>query len=475
MNFSRSSLSVFLSNVGLQLITFVGIIVFTRQLTPAAIGAYFLFEALLSVMAFPADLGINDAVEKRISEGESPNGIYATALVLKAGPLVAILGMVVAFADTINAYLGESLALLLAAGVVLQELAFLGYKTLNGELRVAETAGLKFIRKVIWLVVAELLLLFGFGASSLPYGIVVGTGFVAILAYHWQNTEVGQFGANEARSIVNFSKFGLVLSVGGYVYSWTDVLVIGLLLDQSFVGYYEIAWRVSLVVMMLGNALSTTIFPQISKWDAADEIDRIESLIQRALTPALVLVIPAFFGVLVLSEDILGLVFGPSYRNASLVLILLMFNTLIQAIHVILGRALPALNRPDFAAKATAASIGVNFILNIVLVWQFGFVGAAVATILASLVGGGLHVMYTSRLLSIRVPWLEVGWCVLAAVVMVVPLYLVDLVISVKTLPELIAVIFGAVLVYFGVIITHSQMRKDLLVQYQKIRNIEDV
>lgn len=59
-----------------------------------------------------------------------------------------------------------------------------------------------------------------------------------------------------------------------------------------------------------------------------------------------------------------------------------------EAGQVVFGRSLQAVNRPDLAARATIVGVALNLVLNVVLVWEFGITGAAVATMVASLVSG---------------------------------------------------------------------------------------
>jgi len=227
-----------------------------------------------------------------------------------------------------------------------------------------------------------------------------------------------------------------------------DVAVIGFFLTQSHVAVYEVAWRVTAVVILLSNAIAATIFPQVSQWHGEEAIERIEELLPKAIAPSLFLVIPAFFGTLLLSGDILGLIFGSEYAAGWLVLITLMGEKLLQAVHVILGRSLQAINQPGLAAKAGVVAMILNLILNLVLVWQYGIVGAAIATAVSFIVNSLLHARYLSRFVSIHIPYRQIAGSIAASIGMVIVILSVQSVVVIDTLPRLFAVVALGAAVY---------------------------
>lgn len=466
MNLARSSLKLFGANTASSAIQFLGLAYFARVLGPSPMGVFFLFQALLGMLAIPADFGLRGAVEKRISEGGARGRYLSGAVLMKVAPTAVIVAAILLFEPLVNDYLGADLAVLLAAAIVLQELAKLAVAVLKGELRVGETAVLRVARQATWLVVSVVLVTRGFGPVALVYGLLAGLGVVLVWGWYKVSVVPSRPSRRDARSLFDYGKHNVVSSIGGYFYNWMDVAIIGLFLTQSHVGAYEMAWRVTSVVILLSRSIATSIFPQVSQWSAGDAHEKIEALLPEALTPSLILVVPAFFGTLLLAEEILGLVFGPEYTIAALALVILMFDQVTEGGQIILGRALQAVDRPDLAARATLVSVGLNLVLNVALVVEFGITGAAVATMVSSLVGGlALHALYLSRLITIEVPYREIGGCVGAAVGMALLLRAVIPIVVVDGLPELVAVIVAGVATYAVGLLVFPAIRRKVLSQ----------
>lgn len=459
MNLSRSSLRLFSANIANAGVQFGGIVYFARELGATQMGVFFLFQVVLGLLAIPADFGLRGAVQKRISEGQARGKFLSSAIAIKFVPIAVIISGVLLVQSSIDSYIGATVAVSLVVALLLREASMLSIAVLSGELRVGETAVLKVTKNITWVLVGLALIEAGFEAEALIYGLIAGMGVVALWGWHKVSIspEVPSF--SHVSSLFDYSKYSVISSVGAYAYSWTDVAIIGLFLTQGAVGAYEIAWRVSAVSILFSEALASTIFPQVSEWEAEDAHGRIERLITRTIAPSLFFVIPAFFGALLFSKEILSLVFGEEYAIAAVVLVLLMGDKVFQAIQLVIGKSLQAINKPDLAARAAIASLGVNVVLNVIFVLQFGILGAAFATVIASLLNDFLHLVYLRRFISIRFPHREITECLLASGVMTTVLYGVLITYKIQALPELISVILFGILVYSGAILLMPNLR----------------
>lgn len=455
MNIARSSLKLFGANLFSSILGFVGIMFFARSLGATPLGVFFLFEALLGILTIPADFGLRGAVEKRISEGESEGAFLSGAIVLKTIPITVIILAIALLHPFINEYLGANIAVFLAVALLLREGANLSVSVLNGELRVGETAILQLAYQVIWVGCGALFVVWGYGAKGIVYALLLGTSVKLVWGWSKSSIPLQWPSIEHVRSLFDYGKYNFISSIGGYFYGWMDVAIIGLFLTQAHVGAYEVAWRVTAVVMLLSKSIATTLFPQVSRWDAEDAESRIESTIQEAIGPSMVLIIPAFFGTLLLSHDILGLVFGSEFTIAGLALIILMGEKVFQSVHVILGRSLQAIDRPNLAARAGIVAMAVNLLLNVPLVFYYGIVGAAAATAVSFIANTLLHAYYVDQFLTISPPYEEIGGSVLASVGMVIILYALKTVAAIQTLPHLLIFVSIGVFLYviFSIVI----------------------
>lgn len=464
MNLSRSSFLLFLSKSGRALLLFAGLTFFSRHLSPTQLGVFFLFFALQGLLSIPADLGIRSALEKRLSEGEAKEGVLGSALAIKLS-LLASVGICVFLARRyVNAYLGADLALLLILALCLRELSLFYIQAVRGDLRVGETAPITFVQRFTWVVLGSILITVGFGVRGLVFGLICGSSVALVAAYIKCDIAPGWPSRTHARSLVEFSKYDMITGVGGRIYQWMDTAIIGLFLAQRYVSAYEMAWQVTLLVLLISKPIALTLFPHISKTQTVASSEQIGATVSKALGFATFVSVPAVVGSAIYAPAILQYLFGPEYVIAATVLVVLMVEKLFQSLNDVIGISVRAIDRPDLAAKATVVSVGLNLVLSPTLLFTIGFVGVAVATTVSWFVNTVLHVYYLSQHVHVAIPYRLIGWYVIASACMGAVLLGAKEVVPVTGVVILVAEIGLGGLVYAACAVTIPAVRNRIVV-----------
>ncbi|WP_197428390.1 oligosaccharide flippase family protein [Halapricum sp. CBA1109] len=454
-----------------RILGFAAFVFFARELGAGEFGIFVLFQASLGLLSLFADPAIGQAAEQRASSGEPADRVYGTALLLKSALLVPLIAVIVWFSGPLDAYIGGEVTTLLIVATIVQQLGSLPEVMLRAELRVGETASLMAVRQVVWAVVGAVLVLLGFGFYGLIYGLLVAVTLRALLALYKCETSLGQPSREQFWSIINYAKYQVVANkVAPQLYSWTDVTIIGIFLTSSLVGAYEVAWRVVGIVLIFPAAIGTTIFPHISAWSRNSDTEQIRETLSRVLVSVVSVSIPAFFGVLLLGREILRLIFGPEFTVAWLVLIILMGQKSVEAIKNTLARVVAAMDYPQYNAIATIVGTTLNVVLNVVLVWKFGIVGAAVATTVATIVGMLLLGGFLRRVLLFTYPVKKIGWMVVASTGMAIIIAALKTIIVINSLPRLVSIVLLGVILYVVLVSTFQPLREDLGKILQQIK-----
>ena len=467
MNLARSTLQVFTANSLSKLLGLLGVIYFAQELGSGQLGVFFLFQALLGLLAIPADVGLSQGVAKRLSEGENEDEVVVTALLLKLFPAGILAAMIWVLRNPINAYLETELAAFLIIALFVQEGATLTMQILRGQMRVGTTAFPTLARQLTFVCLGVVLVSLMGRVEGIIYALIAGFVVMILVGTFLSRPRIGYPSLDRGRSIVSFSKYAFVSSVGGYFYQWMDVIVVGYVLSTAEVGVYEVSWRVTTVVMLFSQAIATSVFPQVSQWSAEDASGKIEALLPETIALSLLLVVPAFVGTVLFAEELLGLVFGEEFTAGALVLVILMAEKLLQSVHLVLGRALQGIDYPDLAARAGVIAMALNLVLNVVLVLQYGIVGAAVATVLSFAVNSILHATYLSRFLHVRLPLRHIGGIVASAGGMGIVLWIVSRIYDISSIVNLAVVVGLGAALYFGFVALDPSLRK-LLLKYAK-------
>lgn len=462
MKWYNQSAAVFASRLLMKGFGFLGLIYFTTVLGLGPYGVYVLFASVTGMLGIFTDIGIRSAVEKRVSEGA--DGVLVTAMALKLPLLGLMAGIIIAGAGYLDSYIGRDVAVLVVAGVFLSEAGRLLLHKMAGELRIAERELTKLGRTVAFLGLSVLLIQSGLQYRALLYGYLLSWGVICLWLLLRVDVPLAVPRLSMARSLLSFAKFNFFASfVSSQVTRRMDVLVIGLFLAQSQVAMYEVAWQLSGIVTLLSSSIGNVLFPHVSSLHSSDNIRELQKLVSDAFTGTLFLTVPGIFGILLLRKEILRIVFDIESVLAGLALAILLVGRLGQSLNTVSGRVLLGLNRPDLAAISSTVLVVMNVGLNVLLVWQIGIVGAAVATTVALLVNPLITLYFAGRLMVIRFDTYAVFVVLAASIAMYVVLSPVVDWFAVDSLPALLVSMLAGASTYTVCTALYTPFRRRLV------------
>lgn len=463
MNLLNSSLKITTARLATTIASFGGLVFFAQELGASRLGIFFLFKALYDILYFLTDMGLSGAIIKRVSERNEPGQILSVGILIKLPPIIIAIAIVLLLREAINDYIGAALAPFLAVGIFLTAYGELSIKILQAELQIGWFATLQFLKTVVFVGSGILLIMAGLGVHGLIYSVLLSEIIIIVIGTTLRTTPLRRPSLNHAFSLFAFAKYRLPTKFLTRAMSWADVLVIGVFLSQAHVGAYEVAWRASKPAVLLATAVSNIIFPTTSGLDQIEDQDRIKSMLADGLALAILLPIPAFFGALLFSHEILNFIFGETFGMAWLVLIVLMGGRIFYAIFLILDGILEGMNQIRLVARAAFVTGIFNIIGNIVFVPQFGIVGAAFATSLTFALYAVLLALEISQFGILSIDYQLVGFYVIASVTMAILLIGVQIHITIDNLYLLIAVVLVGVITYISILLINPYLRKRIL------------
>jgi O-antigen/teichoic acid export membrane protein len=158
----------------------------------------------------------------------------------------------------------------------------------------------------------------------------------------------------------------------------TDVLLLASLATLSVTGGYNVAWKLAVIARYGDQILTNTLQPRISKYLAAGEISELRREFNQVRDLSVVAVIPILIIILLFGKPLLA-IFG-DYTGQFSVLLILTVGAGINASFGTIGQILLMGKEGRLVLINTLISLFGNLLLNILLIPQYGAVGAALAT-----------------------------------------------------------------------------------------------
>lgn len=180
-----------------------------------------------------------------------------------------------------------------------------------------------------------------------------------------------------------FILFANTLAVKIYVNS--DVILLGLMTNDYTVGLYAISVKVYDIVKSIINAITNVTLPRMSLY-VNEEKEKYERLLKKLLQTIITLIIPAIFGIIIISKQIILIISGTEYLEANLSLRILSVALGFATMgNVLVNGILIPHKMEKYVFRATIIAATLNIALNFIAIPLWKQNGAALTTVIAEL------------------------------------------------------------------------------------------
>jgi O-antigen/teichoic acid export membrane protein len=222
-----------------------------------------------------------------------------------------------------------------------------------------------------------------FGAQALSS--VVSTVVVVLLGGRFYEKGAG-ITRESIRKVAAFSMFTLGTSVASFIYSWTDILMLGKLAPPDQVAGYGVCRSLAAFAISLNSAANIVLLPLASRMTVANR----DGVLKRTWQGILIIegiLLPFTLVVCLFPVPILHLLFDGKYDSSWPMLVALCAVNLFRPIGSLFSATAAGIGRPVFSLVSIVMSAALNLGLNFLLIPVLGGLGAAISSGTAVLAG----------------------------------------------------------------------------------------
>ena len=224
-------------------------------------------------------------------------------------------------------------------------------------------------------------------------------------------------------------------------------------------GIYGVCWSLSSVFLLLGQSISSSLFPEVSSLHTRNRHEEISALFANSISYAPFLSLPGFFGALALSKYILSIFYGLEFESGSDLLIVLMAARVVQSMQMIIARSIDGLNRPDIVFRINIGTAIFNVISMFLLIAAFGPIGAPLSALLTI----SASALFNLHALKLFIPVRIKGELILelaASIFMFIIISILSRYLEIHSAPELLGLIITGAAIFFCIMALSSDSRK---------------
>ncbi len=401
---------------GISTIAAVGVgALLARVLSPNEFGAYVLATSMVIVSSVAAELGLRQAAVPLIARpmilGNTSGARGAIGAVIRLGIIGAVTAGAI-LAAGVGAWIAQhvfaspllaSVSWLIAAWVVSMTIQHVLSGVFRGlhDIRLATVfEGLAsgsltaILLLLMWVTIghATLAMVLAISVSA----SVASLSLASLLL--WRRVRSLEAGTRlEFRSVLAISwPIGVTGLAIFAVTTWTDVWIIGAFLGQRDVALYGAAVRLAALVASPALILHSVVPPLIAEMHAQGDRTQLERALRIATAWLALPSIAAFVLFAVFGSAILSTVYGPTYGQASDVMVVLSLGYLAIMLSGPCGDALAMTGNQKVMMVITIITGVLSCAAGLALVRPFGVLGVAAATT------GGIFLQVGLLLLSVK-------------------------------------------------------------------------
>jgi O-antigen/teichoic acid export membrane protein len=399
---AKNTTVLILSNIIAYVFTFLTTVYSARYLGVEGWGIISIALSITGIFGVLTDLGLSSLTVREVARDKSlADKYFANTTAIKI-----VLGIITFGVIVIVSYLAGysqqiiNVICVMAISTILGSFTGVFYSILQAYEKMEYQSLATIISNVIMLALTLSVIYLGLSvvAFASVYVIVGIFGFLYIFVIYVKKISLPyleidiNFCKSAFKEALPFAVTGIFVTI----YFWLDSFLLSMMVGNEAVGIYNAAYRLIYVFLFIPNLFITALFPVMSRhFESAKELLKLEY--QKSFKYLFVVAIFILIYGFVFADEIILLIYGEKF-----VLSIIALQTLIWAIPIIFLNALftnmmNAMNKQRLVTVVVGSNALFNVVLTLILIPNFSFVGASIATVLTEGLGFSLLFYYISR------------------------------------------------------------------------------
>ncbi len=451
-----------IAEVVCRLLQFVVMLFAARQLAQEDFGAFNFALALSFIAMILADMGLNVLLVRTIARDKTLlEKFVANALLLKllysAGTFLVLWLLLVMLG-----YRGQTLevALIMLLFAILSTFTDFMYSIFRAFERMEFDSFLKIMRMALLAVFSIVVLVRGLGVVTFSLMFLVVECMVALAGFiivskKFVTTRVRLSWLDSAyRKKMGMSAFPFGLSAAfGSLYFYASVLILSSMKGDVEVAQFSSAYNVALALLFIPTVYTNALYPALSRMFIASKA-ALALMCRKSMKYLMIVGLPIAICLLLLPQEIMSLLYGGKYSSAHLALQIIAGYVVLKFMNFLLGVVLSSADKQWERMKSQGAVAAINLALCFALIWRWGFVGAAWATLLTEIALMAVYAVQVGKILDSKNILKELAKPILSAGMLALCIFLLPF-------HWVVSVLIGGLLYAAGLIVMGAFDSKD--------------
>jgi len=189
------------------------------------------------------------------------------------------------------------------------------------------------------------------------------------------------------KKILGYGGYIFGSGIMGNIYSNIDKVMAAKFISSSSVSFYNTASRINGMVDVPSYAAAEILFPKTAHASAHEGKERVKYLYEKMVSILLSFTIPLAIFIILFPRLVITIIAGPSYLTAVPILQLYMLASIFRPMQNQAANLLNSIDKPALCFWINTLGLAEALIINYACLYYFGFYGAAIGTLISSIIG----------------------------------------------------------------------------------------
>lgn len=451
----RNTGVILVGNAANKVLNFIVLIYLARYLGSSDFGKYSFVFAYLFFFSVLTLLGINKIVVREISKDKTiQEKIIGNALSIRLLLSIAAIILSLIIINLLNyPFDTKVLVYIMSITLLFSSIRVTYASVFEAHLRMEYSALANFVEAIISAILILSIIFLKGNLIHILGALVISNISNLLTTFFLSKRFVNpkfEFNFVYAKKILGASILTGVALIFRAIYYKIDMLMLSLMKTYAAVGYYSAAYTLIAALEIIPTAIMMSIFPLMSRYTKSSR-ESLEIVYEKGFRLTLMIALPIAVITALFSEEIILLIYGSEFLPSSFALSILIWSVVFLFMNILFGHLIISMGKERIMAYIAGIMALVNIVLNYLLIPQYSYVGASIATVFTEVLGAIIcfYYIYTNLIEKLfiitilKLTSLNILLCVILLIFEFIPLVL--LIITALTVYILLLIKFNCI------------------------------
>lgn len=204
------------------------------------------------------------------------------------------------------------------------------------------------------------------------------------------------------KKIFHFGKYVFGTNLNAMLYGSIDQMMLSSMIGTASVATFNAASRILNFVEAPLTSISTIVFPKTAERFKTEGVASARYLYERSVGLMLAIILPGLIFCLLFPELIMTILAGEEYLDSVPVLQIIIFISILKPFNRQSGTFLDAIGEPRLNFLIVFFSVLINIVTNYILISNYGIIGAAYGTLIATVISVIIATYFLKKKIDIK-------------------------------------------------------------------------